>query len=170
MTGLCSLFRAAYLSWCEIAFRRTSKIFLIEISQMGHLSAQRCLSSMLSGSSNMNKITAPGLLMCSGPRRPPLTSTSNGSHYTGIRARELYIILRRHNRLNILHSWDLWWPPVWGGSYWTASLQYRALRAGTRLGWNIGRDDSASEYETHASRILDHLQESHYRRSYPHLY
>jgi len=55
-------------------------------------------------------------------------------------------------------SWDLWWPPVWGGSYWTASLQYRALLAGARLGRNIGRDDSVSEYEAQASKILDYLQ------------
>ncbi|KAH9987018.1 glycoside hydrolase family 15 protein, partial [Russula compacta] len=34
-------------------------------------------------------------------------------------------------------SWDLWWPPVWCGSYWTASLQYRALRAGARLGTSV---------------------------------
>ena len=57
-------------------------------------------------------------------------------------------------------SWDLWWPPVWYGSYWTASLQYRALRAGARLGRTIGRDDSAVEYETHASMILNYFQES----------
>jgi glucoamylase len=69
-------------------------------------------------------------------------------------------------------SWDLWWPPVWGGSYWTASLQYRALLAGARLGRNIGRDaDSVSEYEIHASKILDYLQESRdYCRCLPRLY
>lgn len=55
-------------------------------------------------------------------------------------------------------SWDLWWPPVWGGSYWTASLQYRALLSGARLGRNIGRGDSASAYESHARMILDYLQ------------
>lgn len=55
-------------------------------------------------------------------------------------------------------SWDLWWPPVWGGSYWTASLQYRALKAGARLSRNIGRDSSALGYESHASMILDYLQ------------
>jgi hypothetical protein len=54
--------------------------------------------------------------------------------------------------------WDLWWPPVWGGSYWTASLQYRALLSGARLGRNIGRGDGASEYENHATMILDYLQ------------
>ncbi|KAH9168253.1 hypothetical protein EDB89DRAFT_2245271 [Lactarius sanguifluus] len=31
--------------------------------------------------------------------------------------------------------WDLWWPPIWGGSFCTASLQ---LRAGARLGRTIG--------------------------------
>ncbi|KAI9455238.1 Six-hairpin glycosidase-like protein, partial [Lactarius psammicola] len=53
-------------------------------------------------------------------------------------------------------SWDLWWPPVWGGSFWTASLQHRALRAGARLGRSIGRGDSAYEYESRASVILDY--------------
>jgi len=47
---------------------------------------------------------------------------------------------------------------VWGGSYWTASLQYRALRAGARLTRHIGRADGALEYESHASLILDYLQ------------
>jgi hypothetical protein len=51
---------------------------------------------------------------------------------------------------------------VWGGSYWTASLQYRALQAGARLSRNIGRDSSALGYESHASMILDYLQVSHY--------
>ncbi|KAI0246449.1 Six-hairpin glycosidase-like protein [Lactifluus subvellereus] len=55
-------------------------------------------------------------------------------------------------------SWDLWWPPVWGGSYWTASLQYRALRAGARLSQSIGRGDNSLELESHASMILDYLQ------------
>ena len=53
---------------------------------------------------------------------------------------------------------------MWGGSYWTASLQYRALKAGARLGRTIGRARSAPEYESHASMILDYLQESYYRR------
>jgi glucoamylase len=57
-------------------------------------------------------------------------------------------------------SWDLWWPPVWGGSYWTASLQYRALRGGARLGRAIGRDNDVVEYEAHASMILDYMQVS----------
>ncbi|KAH9969259.1 Six-hairpin glycosidase-like protein [Lactifluus volemus] len=61
-------------------------------------------------------------------------------------------------------SWDLWWLPVWGGSYWTASLQYRALQAGARLGRIIGRDGSTLEYESQASNILDYLQESCYSR------
>lgn len=49
-----------------------------------------------------------------------------------------------------------------GGSYWTASLQYRALKAGARLSRSIRRDSSALEYESHASMILDYLQVSHY--------
>ncbi|KAI9437564.1 Six-hairpin glycosidase-like protein, partial [Lactarius indigo] len=55
-------------------------------------------------------------------------------------------------------SWDLWWPPVWGGSYWTASLQYRALRGGARLGRAIGRDNNLIEYDARASMILDYMQ------------
>ena len=49
---------------------------------------------------------------------------------------------------------------MWGGSYWTASLQYRALKAGARLSRNIGRDGSAIGYESQASMILDYLQVS----------
>ncbi|KAI0246447.1 hypothetical protein BJV78DRAFT_1356153 [Lactifluus subvellereus] len=37
-------------------------------------------------------------------------------------------------------TWDLWWVPVWDGSYWTSSVQYRALRAGARLSREIGRE------------------------------
>jgi len=55
-------------------------------------------------------------------------------------------------------SWDLWWPPVWGGSFWTASLQYRALRTGARLSLSIGRESSTLEYDSRASMILDYLQ------------
>ncbi|KAI0267066.1 Six-hairpin glycosidase-like protein [Gloeopeniophorella convolvens] len=55
-------------------------------------------------------------------------------------------------------SWDLWWPPVWGGSYWTASLQYRALRGGARLGRKIGRELNVVEYDAHASMVLDYMQ------------
>jgi len=55
-------------------------------------------------------------------------------------------------------SWDLWYPPVWGGSYWTASLQYRALRSGARLGRKIGRAESASSFEAQASIVLQYLQ------------
>ena len=54
--------------------------------------------------------------------------------------------------------WDLWWPPVWGGSYWTASLQYRALRGGARLGRALGRHNNVEEYDSRASMILDYLQ------------
>jgi len=59
------------------------------------------------------------------------------------------------------HRYDLWWPPVWGGSYWTASLQYRALRGGARLGRAIGRGhDVVDEYDSQASMILDYMQAS----------
>jgi glucoamylase len=50
---------------------------------------------------------------------------------------------------------------VWGGSYWTASLQYRALRGGARLGRAIGRGlDVVDEYDRQASLILDYMQAS----------
>lgn len=65
-----------------------------------------------------------------------------------------------HCYSNPNRRWDLWWPPVWGGSYWTASLQYRALLSGARLGRYIGRGESVSEYESHAKMIFDYLQES----------
>ncbi|KAI0266993.1 Six-hairpin glycosidase-like protein [Gloeopeniophorella convolvens] len=55
-------------------------------------------------------------------------------------------------------SWDLWWPPVWGGSFWTASLQHRALHTGARIAHSIGRGENAAEYENRASVILDYLQ------------
>jgi hypothetical protein len=78
-----------------------------------------------------------------------------------MRARKFYVILQLYKqKLSVHRSWDLWWPPVWGGSYWTASLQYRALRAGARLGRSIGRDDSVFEYVSRASMILDYLQAS----------
>ncbi|KAI0044584.1 glycoside hydrolase family 15 protein [Auriscalpium vulgare] len=53
-------------------------------------------------------------------------------------------------------SYDLWWPPVWGGSYWTAALQYRALIAGARLGHKIGRD--VVDYPKKAALVLDYMQ------------
>jgi glucoamylase len=58
--------------------------------------------------------------------------------------------------------WDLWWPPVWGGSYWTASLQYRALRGGARLGRAVGRaaDSDVAEYDRQAAMVLDYMQVS----------
>ena len=59
----------------------------------------------------------------------------------------------------LLCSWDLWAPPVWGGSYWTASLQYRALRSGAHLGRKIGRGGGAASFEGRASVILEYLQE-----------
>jgi glucoamylase len=50
---------------------------------------------------------------------------------------------------------------VWGGSYWTASLQYRALRGGARLARQIGRGiDVADEYDHQASLVLDYMQVS----------
>jgi hypothetical protein len=50
---------------------------------------------------------------------------------------------------------------VWGGSYWTASLQYRALRGGARLGRAIGRGlDVVDEYDHQASLVLDYMQAS----------
>ncbi|KAI0046328.1 glycoside hydrolase family 15 protein [Auriscalpium vulgare] len=55
-------------------------------------------------------------------------------------------------------SWDLWWPPVWGGSYWTSSLQYRALRQGSRLGRAIGRHANVAGYDSRASMVLDYMQ------------
>ena len=64
------------------------------------------------------------------------------------------------NRLRFIvrTRWDLWWPPVWGGSFWTASLQYRALRGGARLGRAIGREIDVIEYDAHATMILEYLQ------------
>jgi glucoamylase len=50
---------------------------------------------------------------------------------------------------------------VFGGSYWTASLQYRALRGGARLARTIGRGmDVVDEYDNRASLILDYMQAS----------
>jgi hypothetical protein len=61
---------------------------------------------------------------------------------------------------NADHRWDLWWPPVWAGSYWTSSLQYRALVAGARLSRTIGRYGSTLGYDKVAPLVLDYLQES----------
>ncbi len=58
-----------------------------------------------------------------------------------------------------LYSWDIWRPPVWGGSYWTSSIQYRALIDGAHLGRKIGRGEDAALFESLASLILDYLQE-----------
>lgn len=50
---------------------------------------------------------------------------------------------------------------MWGGSYWTASLQYRALRGGARLGRAIGRGlDVVDGYDHQASLVLDYMQAS----------
>ncbi|KAF8259961.1 Six-hairpin glycosidase-like protein [Lactarius quietus] len=57
-------------------------------------------------------------------------------------------------------SWDLWWAPVWAGSYWTSSLQYRALVAGARLSRTIGRYENTPGYDKVAPLVLDYLQES----------
>ena len=58
------------------------------------------------------------------------------------------------------HRWDLWWAPVWGGSYWTSSVQYRALRAGARLCRLIGRETDDHTYDGVASSVLEYVQES----------
>lgn len=50
-----------------------------------------------------------------------------------------------------------------GGSYWTASLQYRALRGGARLARAIGRDNNVQGYDSHAAMILDYMQVSEER-------
>lgn len=56
--------------------------------------------------------------------------------------------------------WDLWWAPVWAGSYWTSSVQYRALRAGARLCRLIGRETDDHTYAGVASSVLEYAQES----------
>jgi len=55
-------------------------------------------------------------------------------------------------------SWDLWWSPVWGGSYWTASMQYRALKAGARVAQLIGRESDDLGYDGIAKSVLDYMQ------------
>lgn len=49
---------------------------------------------------------------------------------------------------------------MWGGSYWTSSLQYRALRAGARLSRLIGRETDDLAYDGVASSVLEYVQES----------
>ena len=61
--------------------------------------------------------------------------------------------------------WDHWWPTVWGGSHWTASLQYRALRGGARLGRAIGRENNVIEYDAHATMLLEYIQVGYGLRS-----
>lgn len=66
-----------------------------------------------------------------------------------------------HDEVNgtSLYSWDIWRPPVWGGSYWTSSIQYRALIEGAQFGRKIGRGEDADFFESLASLVLDYLQE-----------
>ena len=103
---------------------------------------------------------APGSPMFSGL---PSTSTFNGSHSTGTKARmsgTSGMILHLLTRYHIHCRWDLWWTPVWAGSYWTSSVQYRALRAGARLSRLIGRETNGLGYDGVASSVLQYLQES----------
>ncbi len=90
-------------------------------------------------------------------------STSSGSPFTGTRAREFSVSLPVEicRRIPDADSrWDLWSPPVYGGSYWTSSLQYRALVAGARLSRTIGRYDTTLGYDKVAPLVVDYLQES----------
>jgi hypothetical protein len=66
----------------------------------------------------------------------------------------------RHPVANTNPRWDLWWAPVWAGSYWTSSLQHRALVAGARLSRTIGRYENTLRYDEVAPQVLDYLQES----------
>jgi hypothetical protein len=63
-------------------------------------------------------------------------------------------------QLDVRCRWDLWWAPVWAGSYWTSSVQYRALRAGARLCRLIGREADDRGYDGVASMVLEYAQES----------
>lgn len=58
---------------------------------------------------------------------------------------------------------------MWGGSYWTASLQYRALRGGARLGRALGRvtENGADEYDRQAALILDYMQVRNWEDFHP---
>ncbi|VDB84180.1 unnamed protein product [Peniophora sp. CBMAI 1063] len=55
-------------------------------------------------------------------------------------------------------SYDLWWPPIWGGSYWTAALQYRTLRGGAALGRRLNILQDVVDYEQKANLVLDYMQ------------
>jgi glucoamylase len=66
----------------------------------------------------------------------------------------------RHPVADTGPRWDLWWAPVWAGSYWTSSLQYRALVAGARLSRTIGRYEDTPKYDEVAPQVLEYLQES----------
>ena len=62
-------------------------------------------------------------------------------------------------KLTPLYSWDIWRPPVWGGSYWASAVQYRALIEGAQFGRKIGREGDADLFESLASLVLDYAQE-----------
>ena len=63
-------------------------------------------------------------------------------------------------KFDVHHRWDLWWDPVWGGSYWTASVQYRALIMGARIAKMIGRETDDLGYRGTAKCVLEYCQES----------
>lgn len=54
--------------------------------------------------------------------------------------------------------YDLWWPPIWGGSYWTAALQYRTLKGGAALGRRLNIMQDVVDYEQKANLVLDYMQ------------
>ncbi|KAI0037742.1 glycoside hydrolase family 15 protein, partial [Auriscalpium vulgare] len=62
-----------------------------------------------------------------------------------------------HHRFNS-SSFDLWWPPVWGGVYWTSALQHRALHAVARLGRKLGREIDVKDFKNRATMILEYMQ------------
>jgi glucoamylase len=82
--------------------------------------------------------------------------TQNWNQSTCVGQLGLYLI----TKLMPFCSWDIWRPPVWGGSYWTSSMQYRALIEGAQFSRKIGRGEDADLFESLASLVLDYLQES----------
>ena len=62
--------------------------------------------------------------------------------------------------LTVSCRYDLWWPPIWGGSYWTAALQYRSLKSGAALGRKLNIMQDVVDYEQKASLVLDYMQVS----------